>query len=235
MVARNPGFNFVRQESEGTGMMDAIGSRLGHGNSRLSGRGITRSNFLRWPGYFAIVALLLANSGCGTVQVNTASDPAINFGGYHTFNFKAPMLDSNPAYLSEVNENRVKSAIQIELEQRGLTLSAPTRQPDLLVSFYLRMKQKPLDLEHPTAEGDSVGATMANFFGRYYKSGQSLNQQDRIPYQGGSLVIDVADVKANRVVWRGIVTDVLYQDQSDEHIQRRIREAVHSAFKRFPR
>lgn len=205
------------------------------GKCGLSDRTGLKSNPVRFGSFFLLLLALLVVSGCGTVQVETARDPAATFRNYRTFNFKAPLPGSNPAYMSKINQERVRNAITQELVKRGLTLSALSEQPDLLVSFYLRVKRKSFDLEHPTAEGDSVGATMANYFGFYYKSGQSLNQQDTIPYHEGTLVIDVIDVKKDRLVWQGIVTGVLYPGQPDDQIQRRIQEAVHAAFKRFPR
>jgi hypothetical protein len=213
-------------------MINPMSSLPWRGDSIVADQMDLKSTPVRSGRFCFLCLVLLVMSGCGTVQVNTALDPAIDFRNYRTFNFKEPLLGSNPAYMSQVNQERVRNAIQQQLENRDLILAG---QPDLLVSFYLEVTRTNFALEHPTAEGGSIGATMANYFGFYYKAGQSLNQQDNIPYHQGTLIIDLVDIQKNRVVWQGIVTDVLYPDQPDEQIQRRIRAAVRSAFKHFPR
>jgi hypothetical protein len=179
-----------------------------------------------------LVVPLVLLAACGTVHVETAADPAADFHKFHTFQFKAPRRQFQSGELSGVNQQRVRDGIRKELERRGLSLAD---QPDLFVSFYLRVQAKTFDLENPTAGGDSVSGTMADYFGFAYRSGQSLNQQGSIRYQEGSLVVDMVEPGTTNLAWRGIATGVLYTNRTDEQVERRIQEAVHSIFGRFPR
>ncbi len=180
----------------------------------------------------AIALLLLAAAGCGTVRINTGLDPTAHFDSYHTFNFQRPAAEKQtPGFTPEVQE-LVEIAIQREFEVREII---PSAQPDLLVGFYLSVQEKKFDLQNPTSGQHSVSGVMADYFGFTYRSGQDLNHMGEIPYEEGTLVIDVADARTGRLVWQGLAKGVLYRDETPDQIKHRVNEAVRKMFDHYPR
>jgi hypothetical protein len=190
-----------------------------------------RRTTLAITGGLGVVSLLALFAGCGTVHVQTASEPNFSIVNYQTFNFCHPERDPNPAWYKPEYRDYTKGTLRLEMEAHGLIMGD---DPDLLVCYYLRTKNKTFDLEHPTAQGSSPAGVMKSYFGFFYGSGQSLNQQNSIPYREGTLVVDLVERKTQKVVWQGIAQGALYSKDTDEEVERRIEEAVHKIFEPFP-
>jgi hypothetical protein len=181
---------------------------------------------------FLLAGLALAClTGCGTVGVRTAAVEDLSHRNYSTFNFKAPAREFSPEAFSLENQRRVQDAIRSELEAQGLRME---EHPDLLVGFYLRVRNKQFDLDHPTAAGDSPADLMNSYYGFVLGSGKSLNQQRTIHYKEGTLVVNLVDAKNNQVVWQGIAKGAIHPKESEDKIESRIKEAAHSLFENFP-
>jgi hypothetical protein len=170
-------------------------------------------------------------TGCGSLGVKTARVNDLSHRHYATFNFKTPGRQFDPEIFSPENQQRVQQAIRSELTQHGLRESS---QPDLLVGFYLRIRSKQFDLDHPTAEGDSLADIMNSYYGFVTGAGKSLNQQKTIRYREGTLVVYLVDAKTNEIVWQGIAKGAIHPKDSEDKIEHRIKEAAESLFKKFP-
>jgi Domain of unknown function (DUF4136) len=177
-------------------------------------------------GFFAV--LLLAG-GCATVEVRTAHSTGTDFSRLQTFNFKEPVQES--PYFTKVNQDRVREAIVDELGKHGLRLSG---HPDLLVGFYSTVAQKTFATGDSNAPKRSVAQTMKKHYGFVFGEGKDLNQQGEIEYKEGTLVVDLVEAKTERLVWQGTARGVLYENQPDENVERRIREAVRRILKNYP-
>ncbi|HVV00407.1 MAG TPA: DUF4136 domain-containing protein [Verrucomicrobiae bacterium] len=175
--------------------------------------------------------LLLATAGCGTVRVRTFSRAQLFQQRFATFAFKPPVQEFNPLMFAPRDQAIVKQEIVRALEAHGFRES---ESPDLLVGFYLRVRNRKFDLEHPTVEGDSPDAIMNTYFGFVFGSGKSLNQVSPIHYREGTLVVNLVDARNNRVVWEGLARGTIHPRQTPDQIKARIHEAVTKIFRKLP-
>jgi len=167
--------------------------------------------------------------GCGTLKTNSNKAPGIDLSQYHTFDFAQTKEPSGLRFFTPKNEARLKAAIQLELEKRGLRRAGPG---DLSFCMYLKTKTKTLDRSNPVIASGSLGADLSAYYGLLYDN--SWGTQNLVAYPVGTLVVQAVDVKQNRKVWEGIATGVLYRDLTDKQIEARIHEAVSGMFKNFP-
>jgi len=183
-------------------------------------------------GAFALAVLvLLLTNGCESVNVKTATDPGADFRKYHTFNFKESAQGADNTQISQANRALIQDAIRQELEKRGFALSP---EPDLWATWYLSAVHKVYDPRNAAQPGDSIGATMKKHYGFMYGNDANMQNQQTVPYHEGTLVIALVDRRTNQAVWEGLVSDVL-DNHPDKQSEKRIRDAVAAAFRKFPK
>ena len=107
-------------------------------------------------------------------------------------------------------------------------------EPDLLLSIELKTSQSTYDRSNPEAESGSLGASLNKHYGLKYKNNNSAEGEPVVTYTEGTLIFRAHDAKSNRVVWEGAAMGVLYQNRPDDEVERRIRDAVHAVFAKFP-
>lgn len=140
------------------------------------------------------VAVLL--SGCETApQVRSDYDRTANFGDYRTFNFAAPPAATASDY-SRLLTQLLKSAVADEMRKRGYTLA---REPDLLVTYSVRVRQK--------QDGESSGPYLGYPAGFFAPWRGHLNAVQTVGSGGRTVVIDLADAKRRQMVWEGVRVD----------------------------
>lgn len=162
---------------------------------------------------------------CTVVQAqktSAAHDKNVDFSNYKTFAF-----DKSGARNPFVN-NLIVEAVKRELTSKGLT--KVDADPDLLVVYLaasgpnLQVASLPFyHVVNPAYSGLVAGASTAMW-----------------DVTTGTLVIDLFDVKTNRVVFRGTVTEVLQRApsadlQADAKIvSKPINKGVAKVFKKYP-
>src|SRR5688572_20495616 len=78
------------------------------------------------------IALLIVTGCSSEIRVSSDYDPDYDLKKYRTFGWLKTTnieLQQNPLYYNELNDKRIKSAVQEQLEQKGYTLSGAN--PDL--------------------------------------------------------------------------------------------------------
>ena len=147
---------------------------------------------------FLTSAFLLVNCS-STLSVTTEYDKAVDFSQYKTFAINKT-LDKEKQSISELNQERIYSAVRAEMTKKGLTENSSA--PDVIVHTATVFKDK----QSVTASTNYYG------YGGYYRpyawggtmgvSGYTTyNVQD---YKDGSLIIDVVDAKTQKLVWEGV-------------------------------
>ena len=147
------------------------------------------------------------------MQVRTDKDPGTNFAAYETFDVQPGEIFVNGVAdkRDTLVRDRIETALEQELGQTGLQQTA--QSPDLIATY--------------TAGGRSVTEYDDDWDGVYG------NMHDDWPdeYTEGTLLIDLIDLKTNKLVWRAIVEmDAEGQLRSAENI----RKAVDKAFEKYP-
>ncbi len=139
-----------------------------------------------------LILSLLAVVAVLAQKVTVEFDPGADFTKYRTFAIRDGQLNSrNPALNSELVRKRIEAAIEHALTAKGLAVSSGG--PDLNVRYHFGAARKAELERYP-----------AGWRGRRTRA-------VRVPYNEGTLVIDLRDPATRSLVWRAIATE----DQRD--------------------
>lgn len=183
-------------------------------------------------------SLLLALAGCAnTPEVRVAADPYATFASYQTFGFVSPLGTDRSGYQTIVTQ-QIKSAVQSQLEARGMRLVAAS--PQLLVNFNALITDKthistvPI-LVQPGFGGGFYGGSYYGYRNGLYSPWPLYVDQTIVSsYKEGTLNIDIVDAARKQLVWEARITDndVTRKERAD--LQTSINAAVASAFAMYP-
>lgn len=166
--------------------------------------------------------LFLGLFSCNTVKVVTDYDTNANFSKYKTFAFYKTGIDK--AEVSDLDKKRILRAVQAELLAQGFKKS---ENPDMLVSFFTKSRRK-------------VNINQFNNFGYGFGWGWNSRMWNGVnnninvrEYTEGTLFIDFIDKEKKELVWQGIGTGAL-KNQNVEKKEERIKLFVKEIISRFP-
>ena len=146
-------------------------------------------------------------------------DKTAIFADYRTYGLRSGTPVGN-----ELIDQRIVSAIDTELGLKGLKKS---ETPDVFVAYHIAFdKQKDI----------SAWSTGTGPYGWGYGGGWGMTTTDVRVYEilVGTLVIDMADAKGNRMVWRGVGVKEVDTDAKPEKRDKKINEAVKKILKNYP-
>ena len=166
--------------------------------------------------------LLLA--GCSTVDTKADWDTAVDFGQYKTFSIIPAKEVQN-----RMVRQRVESAIVATLAAKGLTQAG--ENADVLVGAYGSIgSQTQIDTYGYGGYGYGYGGPWA--YGYWGGTGMTTTTVREVPV--GTLVVDLVDAKAKKLVWRGTASSVISSSSSPEQMQKKINGAVEKMFYKYP-
>jgi hypothetical protein len=180
--------------------------------------------------YFTVVvmALVLLVSSCGTsIKVTSDYNGKAAFGSYMTFNFKKSdsAMSDYPALINPINQQRLENAIS---DQMSLRKYASSDAPDLWISYYVKITEK-TEYQATTSYPYYGGW---GYYGHYYGYGHGWTTVQSYDYNVGTLVIDIVDARTNELVWYGVGTKVLKENNNDP--EGSINYAVSQIFNHYP-
>jgi hypothetical protein len=165
-------------------------------------------------------AMLLA---CSAVKTSSDYDPSANFTSYQTYGWLPdPPPTGHPRADNPLLHERVRNSIDRALAAKGFRRS---EDPDILVTYHLSAQQK-LD----------VRTYYDTYYGPY-GYGVSIPDTEVRPYEEGTLIVDVVDARAKKVVWRGYGSRRLKEpsgQQDPAELQKRVDETVDETLAKFP-
>jgi hypothetical protein len=169
-----------------------------------------------------LLLLPLLAAGCSSIRTSTDFDPAADFTRLKTWAF-FPSRSAAPAdaRVSSLVDARIRAAVEAELGERGYT--QVKESPDFYVA-------------HQTAVGQRVEVdpnTVVVGYGWNRGSVGVANSNVRV-YDEGTLVVDVIEPKANKLLWRGVAKGTVHENASPEDREARIRDAVKQLIDQFP-
>lgn len=177
----------------------------------------------------AAVAALSVGSCAYTPKVQTDFDPATNFSQYRTFNTipgriisSVGVVDTNNTLMSE----RVNNAVASTLRSKGLEQNVSN--PDLLVTFLAGAKDK-TEIESAPAAPAYYGPYGYGYGGWW---GTGYNQFWTRQYKEGTLIVDLIDAKAKRLVWRAYCVSEISKDNAEN--RNRLQSCLDQGFAKFP-
>jgi hypothetical protein len=168
------------------------------------------------PRFLLYLSLLLGLTfrAASAQDVYVNSSPSANFSSYHTY---AWGQQQNPNQIANsFLAQEAKTQINTQLQSKGLKLVQESENPDLIV----------------VGSGGMKTQTSYNAWGM---RGIGGGMGGITPEQSVSatLVVDVYDVKAKELVWRGIGQGTLNEKNSQKNMQL-VDKAVAKMFKKYP-
>jgi hypothetical protein len=159
----------------------------------------------------ALLACVLANPSWAQ-KITIEFDQTADFSKYKTFAIRDGKLNSrNPALNSELVQRKIEADIEQDLTAKGLTKT--DGRADLNVRYTFGSAHK-TELETYPAGWRGWGTRVV-----------------RVPYNEGTLVLDLRDSDTRSLVWRGIASE----DKRDAtQIEGKLDNMVKKALKKYP-
>jgi hypothetical protein len=166
-----------------------------------------------------VLVVILGACGCVGPKVRTDFDPAADFTTFRTYAF-AGMTDLNQGGVlnNSLFRKRLEEMVGQQLSSKGLRQVGLNEHPDLLVHYWVTIKEKQL----VESTGPMVGP-----YGRRGYGGVTTYD-----YEEGTLIIDLMTPPKNELVWRGSIVSTL-ADSKEENMQM-VNKAIAKAFEDYP-
>jgi hypothetical protein len=170
----------------------------------------------------AVLAAVLPLAACATMRVSSHVEQGLDFARYRTFDWGPadalptgdPRLDKDPFF-----QDHVQGAIEKQMAAKGFERAGASATPDLRIHYHATIDRR-IDI---SAEDRRYGRCALGACPEVYQ------------YEAGTLVIDIVDAQANRLVWRGWAQDSVEGVLGNqERLARRIDDAVTKMFLRLP-
>lgn len=158
--------------------------------------------------HLLMLPLLLLLAACQGPQVQRDFDPQRDFSVYRSWTWQEPALQyrpDDPRIQSDLTEQRLRSAVSEELDQRGLRPAAAGSKPDLRVQAWFIVEER--TQQYTSASAGAWGSPWHGFWG-----GPMFMDTRTIHYQVGTLQLDLYDADEGKLVWRGSSQRVLRDD-----------------------
>jgi hypothetical protein len=167
-----------------------------------------------------LFALLL--TGCSSVSTDYDFDATADFSKYRSFQWIPASAErvANPAELSQLQDRRIRDAVQKNLAEKGISPAAAN--PDLIVAYSTR-----IDPKTEVIDDGYHGYGYWGYRGSYYRPSSMQVYQ----YEEGTLIVDLIDARRKQLVWRGKAVGIV-GDYADS--ENRINEAVQQLFTHYP-
>jgi hypothetical protein len=158
--------------------------------------------------------LLVAVTAAFGMSVKSDYEKNYNFSQLRTFAFKTDRASNDPLSTNTLEAGRIQNALAAQLEANGFTQA--TQNPDFIVAFYSRTKQKTQVQSSGFGPGFGPGFGMGRGFGWGYGiPGRARWRYGFGPniwstnYTQGCVMADIIDARTNDLVWRGVVKDTV--------------------------
>lgn len=170
-----------------------------------------------------LAAALLAACATPAPTVRSQTDPGANFGGYQTFGFFDELPGQQAPYESFVDKH-IKDAIATEMQARGYRREV---NGQLLINYHRQRTDKVKVTQTAVPTG---------FYGYrrgFYTWGGAAVTTDVQNYREGTLIIDVVDGAAKKLLWESVAVGRV-TDKVLKNPEVAIDAAVKQMFSEFP-
>jgi uncharacterized membrane protein len=165
------------------------------------------------------------------MSVKSDYEKNYDFSRLRTFAFKTDRASNDPLSSNTIEAGRIQNALAAQLGTNGFSQSS--QNPDFIVAFYSRTKQK--------TQVQSTGFGPGFGFGRGFGWGYGIPYRARwrwgfgpdiwtTTYTQGCIMADFIDPQTNELVWRGVVKDTVNGIGQSE---KQANEAAKDLVKRF--
>ncbi len=145
------------------------------------------------------------------------------------------VIGDNPLQLSDMQRDRINTALSYALTNRGFEMVTDAAAADLLLSWHLVTQEK-IDVRTwgSPAFGGFGGYGYYNRYSAYscWSCGPLQSEVSVQNYTQGTFIVDMIDPKLHKSVWRGVTQSRLKGNQSED--QGNYNEAATVIFAAFP-
>ncbi|MCO8169826.1 DUF4136 domain-containing protein [Pseudomonas sp. 21LCFQ02] len=160
----------------------------------------------------ALLSFTLLLSACQSSQINRDFDARRDFAGYRSWSWQEPAVQYQPAdprLKSDLTEQRIRDAINQQLDQRGLRPASAGAPADLKVQAWLIVEDR------QQLVSTNYGGGWGPWGGYGYWGGPLASETRSVDYKVTTLQIDLFDGKDGKLVWRGSTERILEQNQAN--------------------
>lgn len=166
-----------------------------------------------------LLVVILGVWGCVGPKVRTDFDPAADFTTFRTYAFAGPTdLNQSGVLNNSLMRKRLEQMLGDQLSNKGLRQVGLDGHPDLLVHYWVTVKEK----QRIQSTGPMVGP-----YGRGGYGGVTTYD-----YEEGTLIIDLATPAKNELVWRGNIVGIV--SDSKEENMRMVNKGIAKALEDYP-
>ena len=163
--------------------------------------------------------------GCASVSVATDFDRNADFSHFRTYSFLGGHIWVNgvPDDGNTLVKDRIRASVVAALAARGMTES--TDKPDLYVTYMAGARRRTeIEATAPFSPGVGPYWGVGGWWGPMYTDWWART------YTEGTLIIDLIDAPARKLVWRAYAQSEISTPASAE----KIGKSVDKAFKNYP-
>ncbi len=178
-----------------------------------------------------LLLVLSFTAGCSTVQVKSDFNPKTDFSRLKTYQW----LKSNDKPSDDVrinNEfviNTIRAAVEKDLQTKGFT-RVDNGQADFVIAWFGAIEQK--------IKSENIDHFYRPYgYGTLYRDPYWNAQPTTVnvsEYEQGSLIFDFLDPGTHTLLWRGIGSDTLKENQSERQVIQNLNAAVTQILAGFP-
>jgi hypothetical protein len=139
-------------------------------------------------------------------------DHSANFANYHTWAWMKGTPAQDPLF-----NQRIISGIEAQLAAKGLQQVSDPEAADMLVAYHASTTTK-------------TQINTYNMGWGWWGGGMGTADIDKVPV--GSLIVDMADPKAKKFLWRGRASDTL--SANPEKVEKMLNNSMKKMFEKFP-
>jgi hypothetical protein len=170
----------------------------------------------------AIILFAVALSACGPeIRIHNDYDKAYSIQTYASFQWaKQKEIESrnNPLYYNELNDKRIKSAVNHELVNKGYALV--TDSADFVLHYHIVI--------------EDMSEIAPDPYNYHYGPGWPRSHTHIYRYREGTLIIDVMNPENKDLIWRGWATSALDEIYDPTQVEPLIQLAVSKILQKFP-
>ncbi len=173
-----------------------------------------------------VLVFIILAWGCSGMTVRTDFDPTADFTTFRTYAFSG-LTDLNQGGVldNSLVRKRLEQMVGEQLAGKGLQQVSTGDKPDLLVHYWVGLKEK--------QRVESTGPAVGMYGGRGpYRYGAGYSGVTTYEYTEGTLIVDLVTPVNNELVWRGTMVGTL-ADSKEKNLQM-AGEAIVKAFAEYP-
>lgn len=174
------------------------------------------------------ILTMMTLTACTTITTSFDYDTKSNFTQLKTYAWVGNIAKNSPYHLDGLMDQRVRSAINIQMKAKGFTL-AEAKDADVLVNYLTKLNKK-IDVD---SFNSSFGYRPYGYgWGGW--GGIGYNDINVTTRHEGSLTVDIINNKSKKLIWRGTAESNIDKMKTSESKDEKISESITALFNNYP-